>query len=317
MSKEKRLVRANPIKENATIGIFSPSEPIVEERKLKVAEGAKLLEKHGYKVVFAGNYLRHVGYMAGTVNDRIEDIESLLRDKKVDVLLASWGGKSCNQLLPYIDFELIKRMRKPILGFSDCCVILNAITNITGLVSFNGPNILGKMDETIYQDLAFLKSNEAALSTNLFGNLPTTDIRVLKRGIARGRLFGGNLSTFALGVVGTKYMPTFQNGIFFWESGFEPPQIVDQFLTFVRNAGVFENIRAMVIGDFIKPEKTHWKSRDPFQMLLDVTEGYEFPIVHVPSFGHAKFENPIIPIGAMCEVDTDKISFRLVEEIFQ
>jgi muramoyltetrapeptide carboxypeptidase len=316
MKGKKLPILVNPLPVNGTIGIFSPSEPIIDTRISRFDRGLNLLRSYGYNIKLAPHYNKHTSYTAGTTNDRISDINYLLKDPDVDILLESWGGKSCNQLLSLLDYELIKKSKKPILGFSDGSVLLNAITARTNLITFYGPNAAGKMFETEHSKLEFLRSNKIARGRNLLGRIVESDYKVLKPGRATGRLLGGNLSTFALGVVGTSYIPNFDKAIFFWESGGEPPQIIDQFLTFLRNAKVFERISGMVIGDFVRQEQENWKTKDPFAIILDVTSDYKFPIVYNPSFGHANIENGIFPIGALVELDTKQGSLMLAEDIF-
>lgn len=309
-------MKVKSISSASKIGIFSPSEPITQDREDRFKRGLNVLRSNGYQCVLGKNvYLSHY-YMAGTISQRVGDIHELCENNEVDALIASWGGKSCNQILSEIDYEIVFNSRKPIMAFSDGCVLLNAITEVTGLNTFHGPNVAGKMFETRHSNLKLLHVDTDYNSVNILGNIKKSEYKVIKSGTTQGRLFGGNLSTFVLGLVGSKYMPRFNNGVFFWESMGQKPQIVHQYLTCLRNAGLFDRLGGMVIGDFITEENEDYKVRRPFEMIEDVTDGFNFPILYSRTFGHPReLENPIIPIGATAELSTDSISLTLCEGV--
>jgi muramoyltetrapeptide carboxypeptidase len=254
--------------------------------------------------------------MAGTPHERVDDIHTLFASDDVDALMASWGGKSANQLVNRLDYARIARFPKPFMAFSDGGVLGNAITAQTGMITFYGPNVVGKLHETKHSDLAILRLG-CSSGKNLLGAVESSATRVLRGGNAVGRLFGGNLSTFALGCVGTRAMPVFkEGGIFFWESASEPVQIIDQYLTYLRNTGIFDNVTGMIVGDFIHDDDRTTFRRDPFEMILSVLDGFHFPIVYCRTFGHPpSLENPLLPIGALCTLSSDTMTLHAVEDI--
>lgn len=303
------------LRDGSCIGVFSPSEPITPERRKRLDEGLRILKSNGFNTRLSTHALDSKTYMAGEVKDRASDIVELAVLPEVHALMASWGGKSCSQLLPHLDFKALSDSRKPILGFSDGCVPLNAITSITGLITFHGPNIVGKLTETKHANLRILVDDFYEKRVNLLGETRAVGAKVLRPGIARGRLFGGNLSTFVLGLLGSSFMPSLDGVLLFWESAYEPVQIVDQFLTCLRNAGAFDRLAGMVIGDFFTAEQGY-KARDPFELLRDIVGDFDFPVLYCPTFGHpAHLENPILPIGAACELNASAMSLDLLEPV--
>jgi muramoyltetrapeptide carboxypeptidase len=309
-------VKVYGIDEKATLGIFSPSEPITNDRKDRFEKGLSCLLDQGFDLRIAKNAMNNDYYSAGTIEERVSDISELLRDQDVNALIASWGGKSCNQLLEDINFEEIVQYRKPILAFSDGCVLLNTITAKTGVFTFHGPNVAGKMYETKHANLDLIRKDIDSSGINILGNTSIVNPVVLRHGTASGRLFGGNLSTFTLGAVSPSLINEFKGGIFFWESLGEPTQIVHQYLQCLRNAGLFENISAMVIGDYFTQDDLEYKRRPSQDMLMDVCRGFNFPIYCARTFGHpGDLENPIIPIGPVASLDTKIGSLVLEEEV--
>jgi muramoyltetrapeptide carboxypeptidase len=301
---------------NATIGIFSPSEPIVESRKARFERGISILESYGYQTKLGNNCLKIANYTAGSISQRLEDIHDLVKDPEVNALVASWGGKSCNQLIRHLDFEEILKQKKPIMGFSDGCVLLNSITANTGLVTFHGPNVVGKLHETRHASLEILRDPNSRYNLNLLGGTSSERYEVVKGGVATGCLFGGNLSTFVLGIV-CSYIPIdyYKDGIFFWEEASMPPQIIDQYLTALKNIGILDGISGMIIGDFISEDELSWKRADAFSVMRSILSEYDYPILYAPTFGHAPLENPILPIGAEVSLDANSAKLSLLKPI--
>lgn len=311
----KESVTVRGLSSEATIGVFSPSEPIVESRVERFKRGLSILEGHGFGVKLSKNHLAKHGYMAGTIDERVDDIHDLVRDNEVDALIASWGGKSCNQLIKKLDYRLIAKAKKPMMGFSDVDVLLNAITAHTGLITFHGPNIVGKLDETKHSDLGLLtgKSQEGA---NLLGTSAQTLAQTIKEGSVSGRLFGGNLSTFVLSLFYVDVSPDFWDGkIFFWEEASMPPQLIDQYLTGLANCGLLGRIGGMIIGSFIQEDSVDWKRVDALQSLRTILSAYRYPILYCPNFGHSSLENPLLPIGAYCNLNTGAGTLQMLEHV--
>lgn len=305
------------IKEGSVIGIFSPSEPVVESRIEKFNSGISILERNGFKVKLSNNVFKHTFYSAGDIATRVNDIHALIDDEEVDILLSSWGGKSCSQLLPFLDYDKIKMAEKPILGFSDPCVLTNYISAKTNLVTFYGPNVVGKLTQTEHSDIKILKSTLPD-NFNILGNVEKIESKVLKAGKGTGRLFGGNLSTFVLGAVCSDIPYSFfYNGIFLWEELSMPIQIIDQYMTALKNLGIIKHLSGMVIGHFLCDEKKEWKRADEFDAINAIFSGYDFPIIYCPTFGHVPLENPIFPIGALCELDTNSRTLVLKQKILR
>lgn len=310
------MIKVKSIDENAQIGIYSPSEPISENRESRFHQGVIYLESLGFKVEIAKNALKLTNFTAGTIEDRISDINNLLSDDCTSALLASWGGKSCNQLIRYLDYELIKKARKPILGFSDVGVLLNSITAKTGLVTFYGPNVIGKLNETEHGDLSILKTEN--YTANLLGDTSKVSCKVLKEGIVEGHLVGGNLSTFVLGTVCSDIPDSYYNdAILFWEDAGNTAQIINQYLTAISNRGIFDRIKGMIIGDFLTEESQEWKRTDNFTSIMSLLNQYNIPVLYAPTFGHKKLENPIMPIGAKCKLNASECTLNLLSSIIE
>jgi len=302
------------LKKGSTIGIYSPSEPIVESRIERFYKGIDQLKNNFFNIKLSPNCLVRSNYMAGDIKQRVSDIHTLLLDNEVDALLSAWGGKSCNQMIMHLNYDLIAAMQKPVIGFSDPCVLLNNITARTGLVTFYGPNVLGKLHETEHSKLEILTTNDH--SKNLLGRVEDVENKVIISGDCEGKLIGGNLSTFVLGVACSNIpLSYYDDAILFWEDMGITAQIINQYLTALDNIGILDRLSGMIIGAFIHEEKIEWKQIDYFESLGIILDKFKFPILYAPTFGHANIENPILPIGSYCKLNTGNKTLNLTKNI--
>lgn len=300
------------LRKGDVLGILTPSEPITEERWGKLQKGISLFESLGFKVRLS-EHLRDINfYMAGTPQDRAADFDEMLKDKEIRVIWTSWGGKSSNQILPLINWDLLAKDPKIIIGFSDTTTIINAAYGKTNIVSFYGPHIAGKIADCPHDSIdsfmnAFMKG-EARMSLN---NTPMT---VIHPGRCTGRLVGGNLKSFILSNLNTNFEPELTGSIFFWETGSGTPQEIDQFLTYLDLSGVYNRINGMVVGDLSNcKDKRDWGGKDIYDVVKDNTAKYKFPVIHIDTFGHGNITNLAIPVGCMAEINTESNIFSVTE----
>jgi len=310
------LLKSRPLERGKKIGAFSPSDFLGGDRQARTREAAAELQiRIARETIFAENAFAQFGTNAGTVKERIADIEQLLEIDDVYALIATYGGKACNQLVNNLPYKKIKATQKPIIGFSDVSVLDNAITSATGLVTFYGPNILAKLDQSDWGGLESLRPECERFHTEyIFGSNESIGAKSVRAGRATGRLFGGNIECFVYGnLIPKQDLSFFKDGIFFWESGGLLPREVDQILTSLALSGFLDQISGMIIGDAFLEEGYEWFRSDPLESVLKATSGYNFPIIYHPNFGHKKLENPIIPIGVRAEMDADQISIKAIE----
>lgn len=305
--KHARAVR--PLSFGDKIGLFSPSEPLTNERKIRMKASLALLQRN-YNIIWGENAFASQYYQAGTREERIEDIINLLSNPSVKALLATWGGKNGSQLINALPYDLFRERRIPVIGFSDTCVLLNPISVCSDIVTFYGPNIAGKLTESTHSSMSELCNGLYAP----FGNNATKQWKTFTSGKVEGVLYGGNLSTFTIALAGSPCLKEMKNVIFFWESSGDPPQIIDQYLTGLENAGFFNNVNGMIVGKILYEEEQR-KNRPIDELLSEYGERYNIPVVQIDTFGHCITENPLIPIGAAVSLDTHRSEIKLMEKV--
>jgi len=303
------MLKPEKLKKGDTIGIIAPSRPIVNIKK-DINEGIKILEDLGFKVKLGNNLYKKSYYSSGSVKERASDLNSMFANKNVKAIICATGGATSNQILDLIDYDLIKKNPKIFIGYSDITTLLLAINKKTGLVTFHGANFcdlkkLNKEARMFLFDILTGKKKEYVLPDKT---------EIIKEGKAKGILIGGNihLSNFLLG---TKYAPTYNKKIWFWEEVGESPASLDQKLNQFKLSGNLKNISAMVIGNLSDciDKKYKGDNRPINEIILELTKEYNFPIIKVPYFGHNVSNFYTFPIGATSEINTKTHEFKIIE----
>lgn len=302
------MIKPRRLEVGDTIGVIAPSRPITHIQD-EIETGIKTLEAKGFKVKLGKNLGKKLFYSAGSAKERASDLNAMFKDKKIKAIICATGGITSNQLLDLIDYETIRNNPKIFLGYSDITTLLAAIHKKTGVVMFHGTDLC---------DLSKLtKEAERFLFDMLMGKescyrLPT-EMTVIKKGKAKGNLLGGNLILNAL--LGTKYSPSYKGAIWFWEDAGECPAVLDHKLNQIKLSGNLDKISAMVIGHLADCVDRKYKedNRAIEDIVLELTRGYDFPIIKVPYFGHDTHNFYTFPIGTRSEIDTSRSEFMITE----
>ncbi len=292
---------------NDTIGVCAPSGVVKSKHKNELDKAENLLKEFGINVVYSENlYANYYGYSA-SVEEKCNDINSLINDSTVKAIIFAKGGANCNSILDKIDYDNLKKNPKFLIGFSDNTILLNAINKQTGLVTYHFTNYKGFCEE----NLVFNKAQFQNVMIN--GNYgvveKSSEWKQLRGGIATGKLVGGNLSSLVK-IVNTKYCPSFNNSILFLEElGLESDsEMISSYLYQLKQAQVFEKISGLLIGNYDAKENISLE-----KIILDVVKEYDFPIVKCNDFGHTR-NNIILPIGLRCTLDADKCELMYNEK---
>ena len=292
-----------------TIGVIAPSDPIIGEKIEEVMRAKKIVEKDGFKVKFSTHLFSNTCGYSATAKEKAEDINEMFADKEVKMIWCAKGGNNSNSVFEYIDYEPIKQNPKIICGYSDITSLTNMIAQETGLITFSATNF--KTIATDETDFSYKEAINRFVNGSLeFGMEENDKYQTIQEGTAEGELIGGNLF-LTKGVSAGKYSVNFKDKILFLEElGFEsPPQVVSNSLYFLKQNGVFDNIKGLWIGNY---ESNTGVTLE--KIIKDVLEDkYNFPIIKSNNFGHIEAKT-VIPIGAKARIDTTKeIKIELLE----
>lgn len=296
----------NRLEKKDKIGIIAPSSPITEEKLEDINNSITLMEGSGFEIVFGKNVFKNTLGYGATAKEKAEDINSMFANPEIKGIFCATGGANSNSTFEYLDYELIKANPKIICGFSDSTSILNMISEKTGLVTFNGATFKSLTSwETEYSYKQVI--NKLVLGkTNL--SEEDDEFYCVKKGIAEGKLIGGNL-TLTTNLCSGKYSIDFTDKILFIEdTAFETDaKMASNYLYKMKQNGVFDKIKGIWVGNY--------EGAVPLEkILLDTLEGeYNFPIIKSNNFGHTD-RKMVIPIGTKAKIDTSKeIKIELLE----
>ena len=309
-------IRPKRLKSGQLIGLIAPSSNVMENEDIAFA--VDILKSFGFRVK-KGKYLYdRNGYLAGQDKDRASDVNAMFADNTVDAIICLRGGYGSPRILPYLDYDLIKKNPKVIMGFSDVTALLNAIFFKTGLITFHGPVASQNFSEyTLSEFKKVLFNGEKSLIAapppfEVTEGKAEKDnrITVINHGKATGELIGGNLSLMVK-LVDTPYEPSYQGKILFLEDVSEAPYRVDGMLAHLKLSGRLAQVAGIVFGKCTRC-RSSGNTLSLEQVLFDHIKPLGIPATRGLMIGHIK-DNATIPIGALAELDTSINGLRLLE----
>ena len=282
----------------------------------------KRFEELGLRVTFGKHVEESDEFTSSSIQSRIEDLHDAFADESVKAVFTVIGGFNSNQLLSYIDWNVIKNNPKILCGYSDITVLSNAFLTKTGLVTYSGPHFstLGQKHELEYS-LEYLK--KCLFSENPFrieqSNKWTDDewwidqekrkVRknsgwlVINEGKAEGTIIGGNICTLNL-LQGTEYMPELKNTILFLEDDNESkPHTFDRDLQSLIHQPGFDGIQGIVIGRF--QDKSEMTREKLIKIIKTKKELHSMPVLADVDFGHTE-PKITFPIGGTASLEASK-----------
>jgi len=295
---------------------------LCSEKNIKLAK--ENFEKQGFKITFSKNCKESDILISSSIKSRVEDIHEAFGDENVKAVFTVIGGFNSNQLLKYLNYDLIKNNPKILCGYSDITALANAITAKTNLITYSGLHFsTWAMKKEFEYNLEYFK--RCLMDENEFIIEPSKtwsddawykdqDNRkieknegfiILNQGEAEGIIFGGNLCTFNL-LQGTEFMPDISNSILFIEdddmAGNNFGVEFDRNLQSLVHQPNFNKIRGIIIGRF---QKNTDMNLEKLKYIIETKEELKnIPIIANVNFGHT---NPLItfPIGGTAKLKVD------------
>lgn len=308
------------LKEGDEIRIIAParSGSIISDEIENIAQ--ERLEEMGLKVSFSKNYNEEDGFLSSSIESRVDDLHEAFIDPNVKGVLTVIGGFNSNQMLRYIDWNIIKNNPKVLCGYSDITALSNAIYTKTGLVTYSGMHFstfgqkkLQKYNIEYFKKCLFSDSVFTVVPSEKWSDdewyknqdnrnfLENQGWWVINEGEAQGQVFGANLATFRL-LYGTEYMTPIKDSILFIEDDNYTTNDVAEFdrnLQSLIHQKDFETVKALVIGRFQIGSEM---SREEMEKIIKSKKELSgIPVVANVDFGHT---DPIFtfPIGGEVKV---------------
>ncbi len=197
------MIKPNALKIGDWVGVVAPSDAV--DRK-GVKTSSKIIEKWGLKVKWGQHVFASVGdFMAGTAEERMEDLKAMIYDPQIKAIWAASGGYAATEVLGVFDrptIDYLKANPKWFIGYSDICLILNALISF-GMVSLTGPGVWGLSDWDKYSQEF---TRKIIFGESVFGIDNKAKWKVGVKGVAEGQILYNDLQTLIYSF-GTRFDP--------------------------------------------------------------------------------------------------------------
>ena len=318
------------LKRGDRVRVVAPSQSmaIISEESRNVAK--RRFKELGLELSF-GKHIEEIDeFVSSSIESRIEDLHDAFRDPEIKAIFTVIGGFNCNQLLRYIDWNLIKDNPKIFCGFSDITVLNNAIYSKTNLVTYSGVHY-STFGQELYFDYTLDYVKKCLFSDKPFeiissknwtddrwwedqknrNPIPNSGWLAVNEGKAEGTILGANFCTFNL-LQGTEYFPNLENSILFLEDDEMNKEltavIFDRDLQSIIHLSEFKGVKGIVIGRF---QKAIQMTDDKLIKIIKTKKELDnIPVIANVDFGHT---SPMIvfPIGGIANLQSEKGKSRL------
>ncbi|MFV0626808.1 MAG: LD-carboxypeptidase [Alphaproteobacteria bacterium] len=289
------------LKKGDKVGIISPSNEVSANL---IENGVKYLIEQGFVPVAGLNAFKTYRWMAGTPEERAEDINNFYKNPEIKALFCSRGGFGAQKILNYIDYDLIRKNPKPFFGFSDNTAVQLAIYAKTKQITYTGFDLrydfrFGKLDKTedqSFRDIISQAPQNISSGTTVIG------------GKTEGILIGGCLSLFR-NLCGTPYFPDLTDAILLIEDEDEKTYKIDLMLDQISKCTNFDKIKGVIFGQFANCVTADPKHGGVNDVIKYFCEKLNIPVIKDFNYGHI-LSRYILPIGQKVVLDADACEVR-------
>jgi muramoyltetrapeptide carboxypeptidase len=305
------VVRPARLRSGDLISIVSPASPPLQPAK--VHKAVRYLESLGYRVTISKNVFDVNGYLAGTDDERAEDLNQAFADKNVKAIICSRGGYGTSRILDRVNYDLIKKNPKILVGYSDITALQLAIFKKTSLITFSGPMAAVEFGDNVdpYTEEMFFEMLTIPRKPGIVRTPREFHLSFKGKQKVSGRLLGGNLSMIT-SLLGTPYLPNFSGSVLLVEEVSEEPYSIDRMLTQLRLSGVLSEVSGFAIGQFTNcaPEEPNRPHRTTEQIIAeDLISMGKSAVTNLP-YGHSPVKMTL-PIGVEVSIDPLKRRFSI------
>lgn len=313
MNFDKKIVNIRVIAPAASLANLAPANKELAEERLKSL---------GFNVSFGQHAFERDMFGSSSIQSRVSDLHEAFQDADVDLVMAAFGGANSNELLPYIDYELIKNNQKIFCGFSDITALQDALFKKSNLINLYGPcfshfamkqgfDYIEKTFMDIIKDkqrkFDIIDSEEWSddkwhknQDDRHFMKNPGREI--LRSGQSEGIIVGGNIGTLPL-LFGTQYMPDLTDKILFLEDDGMSIDLFKRNFVSLSQQPNFDKIKGIVIGRF--RNNSDFSVDGLREFFNNHVKLGQIPVITGLDFGHT-MPYFVFPIGGKARINTDE-----------
>ncbi|UOR13313.1 S66 peptidase family protein [Halobacillus amylolyticus] len=288
------MIKPFALQEGDRVAVIAPAGP---PDKKQLIQGKRVFEKMGLDVVIGRHVFDVEEDLVAVDQKRLADLHEAFCDPAVRGIFCAGGGFGTARIAPMIDYAKIQRNPKIFWGYSNITYLLNAIQIFSDLVTFHGPMVASDLNDeqrTVGTESSFLP---LFTGESLAYDSRKSPLITLAHGTGEGRLVGGNLTLLTNGL-GTPYQVNTNGAILLIEDVAEPAFRIDTMLTHLNQAGVFDAVEGVVIGNFQVEPDEYAKIK---KVLQDFFVCAPFPVVENFHIGHCQ-PNFGVPLGVKAKL---------------
>lgn len=309
------LIIPGPLSAGDRIAFTAPGSPV---SAIQLQTSLRSAESLGLKPeVYPSCFQRYNHpYLSASDEDRAAEIMNAFSDPEIKGIFCLRGGYGAARLMRLLDFDVIRRNAKFMLGSSDMTFLLNAVVLKSGVSVWHAPMPSAGYDKADSLTAASLNAAVLGSRAGIFRCRPLHKNSYLS-GIgffrSSGRLTGGNL-TVLCSMLGTEYEPDFRNAILLIEDVNEPIYRIDRMLTSLLLSGKLSLCSCLAAGTFLNCCRNEDEEDILRQLICSTAEAAGIPAVTDLPFGHA-FPSVSLPLGAAAEIEDSILSFPCAEQL--
>lgn len=295
MKVPKRLIPGD------LISILAPAKSIDVD---VVKYATEILNKRGYRTKVSRHCLGRHNYYSGTDKERHLDFQEALDNPEVKAILCARGGYGSIRIFDLLNWDEFKSSPKWILGFSDITVFHHIIHSF-GIQSIHSTMPLNFRHNSVEA----IETMFSAINGSLFKVTCAPSTRNIN-GTAKGLLVGGNLSII-YSLLSSDYCYDFTNKILFIEDLSEQYYHIDRMLHALKQAGVLDKIRGLIVGGMTDLQDTEIPfGMNAYEIILDQISGLDIPVCFDFPCGHID-DNRAMILGSEVLFQVSDLSVEL------
>lgn len=281
------------LKAGDKVAIVGCSNAQLLSYKRKIQELLDVITKIGLNPVCSDFIFEKYSVFSGTAKERANALLEFYANTEIKAIFDISGGDVANEILEYLDFDLIKKNPKPFFGYSDLTTIINALYRKTEAVSY-----LYQVRNLIYENKEVQLERFINSLFHEEDDLFDINYSFIQGSKMEGTIVGGNIRCL-LKLAGTPYMPNFEDKILFLEAFSGDVALMTTLLTQLKHMGVFKKVNGILLGTFTKLENNNYKIKD---ILISVLDNKEIPIAKTNEVGHGS-DSKCIKIGEFIDLN--------------
>lgn len=306
------MIKPKCLKKGDRVALIAPSSPVSEEKLEMSIASVRFLGLE--PVLYPSCTMKH-GYLSGQDFARAMDINTAFSDEKIDGIFCLRGGYGMMRILNMLDYKMIKKNPKLLLGYSDITALHTALNKLSSLVTLHSPmptrgwNTLDPLSLKCLMDNIF-----SSKALGLAPQVPEQPIETIYPGDAEGPITGGNLSLLT-GTLGSPYEVNTKGKILFIEEVEEKNYRIDKGLTALALAGKFEDCAGIILGTWAdcgdpdSPPEDNLTLNDIFN---EVIKPYKKPCINNFRAGHI-YPQISFPMGVKTRLDATNGTVTFLE----